>query len=93
MPERKSSVARSEAARSERDAESVASSHRSHRSSASKRSTRAPTLAIEDGSRQKEDEAIEAVLRPKKNNMLKSLFKKKEKEHRDRDERVSALVF
>ncbi|KAI3542374.1 hypothetical protein CABS01_15206 [Colletotrichum abscissum] len=93
VPERKSSVARSEAARSERDAESVASSHRSHRSSASKRSTRAPTLAIEDGSRQKEDEAIEAVLRPKKNNMLKSLFKKKEKEHRDRDERVSALVF
>ncbi|OHE92225.1 hypothetical protein CORC01_12461 [Colletotrichum orchidophilum] len=93
VSERKSSVARSEIARSERDAESVASSHRSHRSSASKRSTRAPTLAIEDGSRQKEDEAIEAVLRPKRNNMLKTLFKKKEKEHRDRDERVSALVF
>ncbi|GJC79946.1 hypothetical protein ColLi_02784 [Colletotrichum liriopes] len=87
-PERKSSVARSE-----RDAESVASSQRSHRSSKSKRSERASTLAIEDGSRQKEDEAIEAVLRPKKNNMLKSLFKKKEKEHRDREERVSALVF
>ncbi|KZL86514.1 hypothetical protein CI238_05858, partial [Colletotrichum incanum] len=87
-PERKSSVARSE-----RDAESVASSHRSHRSSKSKRSERASTLAIEDGSRQKEDEAIEAVLRPKKNNMLKTLFKKKEKEHRDREERVSALVF
>ncbi|GKT52369.1 uncharacterized protein ColSpa_12550 [Colletotrichum spaethianum] len=86
--ERKSSVARSE-----RDAESVASSHRSHRSSKSKRSERVSTLAIEDGSRQKEDEAIEAVLRPKKNNMLKTLFKKKEKEHRDREERVSALVF
>ncbi|KAK2012109.1 hypothetical protein LZ32DRAFT_532694 [Colletotrichum eremochloae] len=88
VPERKSSIARSE-----RDAESVASSHRSHRSSKSKRSERVSTLAIEDGSRQKADEAIEAVLRPKKNNMLKTLFKKKEKEHRDRDERVSALVF
>ncbi|WYZ41114.1 hypothetical protein EsH8_V_000009 [Colletotrichum jinshuiense] len=88
IPERKSSIARSE-----RDDESIASSHRSHRSSKSKRSERASTLAIEDGSRQKEDEAIETVLRPKKNNMLKTLFKKKEKEHRDRDERVSALVF
>ncbi|KAK1978575.1 hypothetical protein LZ30DRAFT_752053 [Colletotrichum cereale] len=88
IPERKSSIARSE-----KDAESVASSHRSHRSSKSKRSERVSTLAIEDGSRQKADEAIEAVLRPKKNNMLKTLFKKKEKEHRDREERVSALVF
>ncbi|KAK1995936.1 hypothetical protein LX36DRAFT_136709 [Colletotrichum falcatum] len=88
IPERKSSIARSEM-----DAASIASSHRSHRSSKSKRSARASTLAIEDGSRQKADEAIEAVLRPKKNNMLKTLFKKKEKEHRDRDERVSALVF
>ncbi|KAK2035925.1 hypothetical protein LZ31DRAFT_283834 [Colletotrichum somersetense] len=88
VPERKSSIARSE-----KDAESVASSHRSHRSSKSKRSERMSTLAIEDGSRQKADEAIEAVLRPKKNNMLKSLFKKKEREHRERDERVSALVF
>ncbi|KAK2051939.1 hypothetical protein LY76DRAFT_366381 [Colletotrichum caudatum] len=88
VPERKSSIARSE-----KDAESVAGSHRSHRSSKSKRSERMSTLAIEDGSRQKADEAIEAVLRPKKNNMLKSLFKKKEREHRERDERVSALVF
>ncbi|OLN95215.1 hypothetical protein CCHL11_10295 [Colletotrichum chlorophyti] len=88
VPEHRSSVAKSE-----RDAESVASSHRSHRSSRSKRSERASTLAIEDGSREKEDEAIEMVLRPKKNNMLKSLFKKKEKEHKDREERVSAVVF
>ncbi|KAF6838969.1 hypothetical protein CMUS01_04430 [Colletotrichum musicola] len=87
VPERRSSVARSE-----RDAESVASSHRSHRSSASKRTGRVSMLSIEDGRSQKDDEVIEVAMRPKKNNMLKSLFKKKEKEHRE-SERVSALVF
>ncbi|KAF9880520.1 hypothetical protein CkaCkLH20_01562 [Colletotrichum karsti] len=89
IPERKSSIARSERG----DAESVASSHRSHRSSASKRTGRVSMLTIEEGKSVKDDEIIELASRPKKNNMLRSLFKKKEKEHRERDERVSALVF
>ncbi|KAI1758025.1 hypothetical protein F4782DRAFT_476124 [Xylaria castorea] len=63
-------------------------SHRSHqshrsekteRSSKSKRSTRTELKALEDGSQDKAN-TIEAVLRPKKENMLKSLFKKKKKE-------------
>ncbi|KAL0943084.1 uncharacterized protein CTRU02_200970 [Colletotrichum truncatum] len=102
-PERRSTVSRSERgdsrsergdSRSERgDAESIASSHRSHRSSASKRTGRVSMLTIEDARSEKDDEVIELATRPKKNNMLKSLFKKKEKEHKDREERVSALVF
>ncbi|KAI8166624.1 hypothetical protein KHU50_006759 [Colletotrichum sp. SAR 10_65] len=90
VPERKSSVARSERGA---DTESIASSHRSHRSSASKRTGRVSMLTIEEGKSEKDAEVIDIATRPKKNNMLKSLFKKKEREHRDRDERVSALVF
>ncbi|KAI1742873.1 hypothetical protein F4680DRAFT_410277 [Xylaria scruposa] len=92
IPERKSSrshyegddVSESGSHRSHR-------SHRSHhshrsektekteRSSKSKRSTRTDLKAIEDGSQDKGN-TIEAVLRPKKENMLKTLFKKKKKE-------------
>ncbi|KAI1177952.1 hypothetical protein F4777DRAFT_154561 [Nemania sp. FL0916] len=74
-------------------------SHRSHhshrsekteRSSKPKRSSRVEVKAIEDGSRDKEN-TIEAVLRPKKENMLKSLFKKKKKEDEEQRHRASAL--
>ncbi|RWA13135.1 hypothetical protein EKO27_g1932 [Xylaria grammica] len=73
-------------------------SHRSHdshksekteRSSRTKRSSKPERLAIEDGSRDKEN-TIEAVLRPKKDNMLKSLFKKKKKE--EDEQRTSSLL-
>lgn len=77
----------------ERDEDSVAGSHRSNRSHRSKRSTRASTLAIEEGREKDRDSGLEVVLRPKKENMLKSLFKKKEKGDRGREERVSAVVF
>ncbi|KAI0453013.1 hypothetical protein F5B21DRAFT_313505 [Xylaria acuta] len=92
IPERKSSrshdegdgVSESASHRSHRSHHSHRShqSHRSEkteRSSKSKRSTRTELKAIEGGSRDKEN-TIEAVLRPKKENMLKSLFKKKKKE-------------
>ncbi|KAI0003544.1 hypothetical protein F4779DRAFT_95074 [Xylariaceae sp. FL0662B] len=70
------------------DAASEAGSHRSHRSqrshrsertersSHSKRTNRVSIKAIEDGSKDKEN-SINMVIRPKKDNMLKSLFKKK----------------
>ncbi|KAI8952964.1 hypothetical protein F4801DRAFT_538965 [Xylaria longipes] len=89
IPERKSSRLHAEV-----DEVSESGSHRSHRShhshrshktektersSKSKRSTRTDLKAIEDGSRDKEN-TIEAVIRPKKENMLKQLFKKKKKE-------------
>ncbi|KAI0535464.1 hypothetical protein GGR58DRAFT_504284 [Xylaria digitata] len=54
-------------------------SHRSEKTERSSKTKRSSRLAIEDGSRDKEN-TIEAVLRPKKDNMLKSLFKKKKKE-------------
>ncbi|KAI1437084.1 hypothetical protein GGR50DRAFT_647403 [Xylaria sp. CBS 124048] len=59
-------------------------SHHSHRSektersSKPKRSSRTEIKAIEDGSRDKEN-SMEAVLKPKKDNMLKTLFKKKKR--------------
>ncbi|KAI4866015.1 hypothetical protein F4820DRAFT_272371 [Hypoxylon rubiginosum] len=76
------------------DNASEAGSHRSHRShqshrsdrtertSKSKRSEKAEPKAIEDGRGDKEN-SINAVLRPKKDNMLKALFKKK----KDREEK------
>lgn len=94
IPERKSS-------KGFKDTESEAGSersHRSHRSHRSERSHRNSTSkksglkAIEDGSRQKkEDEEIQMVIRPKKDNMLKNLFKKK-KESEDKAKGESALV-
>ncbi|KAH8159817.1 hypothetical protein CIB48_g8435 [Xylaria polymorpha] len=72
-------------------------SHQSHRSektersSKSKRSTRTELKAIEDGSREK-DNTLEAVLRPKKDNMLKSLFKKKKKKEEEELVRSSSKV-
>jgi hypothetical protein len=85
VPERHSSRAHGEA-----DRESNAGSersHRSHRSSASKRTERTNLKAIEDGSRDREN-TLEAVIRPKKDNMLKSIFKKK----KDKEERSSVRM-
>lgn len=68
-------------------------SHRSHghksekteRSSKSKRSgSRTERRALEDGSREKEN-TIETVIRPKKDNMLKTLFKKKKREDEEKE--------
>ncbi|KAI0428448.1 hypothetical protein F5Y09DRAFT_287339 [Xylaria sp. FL1042] len=85
------------------DEASESGSHRSHRShhshrsektersSRSKRSSRTELKAIEDGSRDK-DHTIEAVLRPKKENMLKSLFKKKKKEDEERERNSSSML-
>ncbi|KAJ4324071.1 hypothetical protein N0V84_004037 [Fusarium piperis] len=71
--------------RSRRDDESIADSERSHRSTRSKRSDRIETRSI-DGSRSRKDD-MEVVLRPKShrtsNNMLKALFKSKEKKERE----------
>ncbi|KAM0331299.1 hypothetical protein ACHAQA_002969 [Verticillium albo-atrum] len=76
------------------DDESVAGSHRSHRSTKSKRSERTAMLAIDEGPAAQSDNGLEYVLRPKKDNMLKSLFKKKEREGRNESrEKVSAIVF
>ncbi|KAI1112258.1 hypothetical protein F5Y14DRAFT_422642 [Nemania sp. NC0429] len=79
------------------DGVSESGSHRSHRSHHSHRShshksekterssKRSGSLkAIEDGSRDKEN-TIEAVIRPKKDNMLKSLFKKKKREDEEKE--------
>lgn len=74
--------------RSRRDtdsiAESLADSERSHRSSRSKRSERVETRSIDDGRSRRSDS--ELVLRPKanhSNNMLKALFKSKDKRERE----------
>lgn len=71
--------------RSRRDDESIAGSERSHRSSRSKRSERIETRSIDDRRSLKDDK--EFVLRPKShrnsNNMLKALFKSKEKKERE----------
>ncbi|ROT43787.1 hypothetical protein SODALDRAFT_328006 [Sodiomyces alkalinus F11] len=77
----------------DRDGDSLAGSHRSHRSHRSKRSARPSTLAIEEGREDDMNTGLEAVLRPKKENMLKSLFKKKDKGDRGKEDRVSAVVF
>lgn len=96
VPERKSSKGFSGKER-DRDGESEAGSHRSggHRGgSRSKRTERVDVKAIEDGSR-REDDSLDGVLRPKekKNNMLKQLFKKKNKDDNGRSEMsVSVLV-
>ncbi|KAF5001129.1 hypothetical protein FGRMN_1240 [Fusarium graminum] len=74
--------------REERDsdyAESIADSERSHRSSRSKRSERTETRSIDSRSSRRDDES-EVTMRPKPNrnnsNMLKALFKNKEKKER-----------
>lgn len=66
-------------------------SHRSHRSSASRRSERPGPKAIEDGSRDREN-TIEAVIRPKKDNMLKSIFKKKKEKEDKSTVRVESVM-
>ena len=58
--------------------ESVPDSERSHRSSKSKRRDK----AIEDGRSRRGDNSMELVVRPKSQNMLKALFKSKEKKER-----------
>ncbi|KAH7027933.1 uncharacterized protein B0I36DRAFT_365062 [Microdochium trichocladiopsis] len=92
VPERKSSKLSREV-----DAASEAGSHRSHRSSRSEKSDRTTktsrskrTLAIEDGSKDKENN-IEAVLRPKKDSMLKNMFKKKTDASREKGHSVSSI--
>ncbi|KAK3315709.1 hypothetical protein B0H66DRAFT_269833 [Apodospora peruviana] len=95
IPERKSSKSYNKDGGRTEVAESVRS-HRSHRSSKSTRS-RATVKTIEERKDEEEDgedgETMDVVLRPKKNNMLKQLFKKKkdkdDKEHRTA---VSVLV-
>ncbi|KAI0168910.1 hypothetical protein GGR52DRAFT_496605 [Hypoxylon sp. FL1284] len=85
-----------------KDAEiaSEAGSHRSHRSHQSHRSdrterterttkTKRSIKTIEDGSGDKEN-TINAVLRPKKDNMLKTLFKKK-KDREDKERSYSVV--
>ncbi|CAJ2505856.1 Uu.00g132500.m01.CDS01 [Anthostomella pinea] len=86
IPERKSSKGLEQV-----DNASESGSHRSHRShrsektertSKSKRTDKTERKAIEDGRKDK-DNSLEMVIRPKKDTMLKSLFKKK----KDQDER------
>ncbi|KAI0602055.1 hypothetical protein F4775DRAFT_538153 [Biscogniauxia sp. FL1348] len=93
VPERKSST-RSKV----RDDVSESGSHRSHRShrtektersSKPKRSERVELRAIEVGHKDK-DSSFESVVRPKKDSMLKSIFKKM-KDHDER-QRVSSVV-
>ncbi|KAI0887695.1 uncharacterized protein GGS22DRAFT_154043 [Annulohypoxylon maeteangense] len=70
-------------------------SHRSHRTdrtdrtTKSKRPEKVEIKAIDDG-RSDRDNSINVVLRPKKDNMLKSLFKKKK--DREEKERVYSVV-
>ncbi|KAI1407705.1 hypothetical protein F5Y13DRAFT_174161 [Hypoxylon sp. FL1857] len=70
-------------------------SHRSHRSdrtertSKSKRSEKVELKAIEDGRSDREN-SINVVLRPKKDNMLKALFKKK-KDREDKEKAYSVV--
>lgn len=73
--------------RSRRDDESIADSERSHRSSRSKRSERIETRSIDSRDSRSRKDDIDVVLRPKShrnsNNMLKALFKSKEKKERE----------
>ncbi|RGP65990.1 hypothetical protein FSPOR_6816 [Fusarium sporotrichioides] len=66
--------------------ESIADSERSHRSSRSKRTDKTETRSIDSRSSSRRDDASEVTLRPKPNrnnsNMLKALFKNKEKKER-----------
>ncbi|KAL1854014.1 hypothetical protein Daus18300_011604 [Diaporthe australafricana] len=96
VPERKSSRgSKVSAATAATDAASEAGSERSRRTSRSKATTvrTSATKAIEDGSRQREEESLESVFQPslgsRKPSMIKSLFRKK----KDREEgRESAPV-
>ncbi|CCT67612.1 uncharacterized protein FFB20_04681 [Fusarium fujikuroi] len=67
-------------------AESIADSERSHRSSRSKRSERIETRSIDSRSSSRRDDESQVTVRPKVNrnnsNMLKALFKNKEKKER-----------
>ncbi|GAP86755.1 hypothetical protein SAMD00023353_2101300 [Rosellinia necatrix] len=108
IPERKSSrlhdkgddaVSESGSHRSHRSHKSHRT-HQSHRTektektertSGSKRTSRTEVKAIEDGSRDREN-TIEAVLRPKKDNMLKSLFKKKKKDDEELKRSSSSML-
>ncbi|KAI3328745.1 hypothetical protein F4824DRAFT_482512 [Ustulina deusta] len=99
IPDRKSSRSHDKGSddRSEAGSHRSHHSHRSHRSektegsSRSKRSSRTELKAIEDGSRDK-DNTIEVVLRPKKDNMLKSLFKKKKRKEEEEQERNASKL-
>ncbi|KAK6821790.1 hypothetical protein PG990_008732 [Apiospora arundinis] len=80
---------RKSSSRTVRDGDSVAGSERSHRTSHSSKSKRT-VKTIEDGSRDREN-SFEAVVRPKKDNMLKNMFKRKiGKDERSRMESVLA---
>lgn len=92
VPERKSSKLSKEI-----DAVSEAGSTRSHRSSRSEKTDRSAkttrskrTLAIEEGGKEK-DNTIETVLRPKKDNMLKNMFKKKADVTREKVHSVASV--
>ncbi|KAH8763332.1 hypothetical protein F5883DRAFT_114882 [Diaporthe sp. PMI_573] len=99
VPERKSSSSRA-ASKVATDVASEVGSDRSRRTSRSKVTTAtvrtSATKAIEDGSRQREEDSLESVLQgsqpslgSRKNSMLKTLFRKK----KDREEgRESAAV-
>ncbi|KAI0968112.1 hypothetical protein F4678DRAFT_443316 [Xylaria arbuscula] len=106
IPERKSSSRAQEYSRDDASETGSHRSHRSHhshrshdshksekteRTSRSKRSSRTELKAIEDGSRDK-DNSIETILRPKKDNMLKTLFKKKKRKEDEEQERSSLRV-
>ncbi|KAI8724249.1 hypothetical protein NCS52_00282600 [Fusarium sp. LHS14.1] len=73
--------------RSRRDDESIADSERSHRSSRSKRSEKIETRSIDSRDSRSRKDDLDVVLRPKShrnsNNMLKALFKSKEKKERE----------
>ncbi|CAG7566354.1 unnamed protein product [Fusarium equiseti] len=77
---------RSSRSRRDDDSRSIADSERSHRSSRSKRSEKIETRSIDSRSSSRRDDASEVTLRPKANrtnsNMLKALFKNKEKKER-----------
>jgi hypothetical protein len=77
---------RSSRSRRDDDSRSIADSERSHRSSRSKRSEKIETRSIDSRSSSRRDDASEVTLRPKVNrtnsNMLKALFKNKEKKER-----------
>ncbi|KAK7992575.1 hypothetical protein PG988_001369 [Apiospora saccharicola] len=83
---------RHSSSRTVRDDESVADSERSHRSSHTHHSSRSKrsVKTIEDGSRDRENSFEAVVGKPKKDNMLKNLFKKKKQQERSRMESVLA---
>ncbi|KAH8666823.1 hypothetical protein BX600DRAFT_511719 [Xylariales sp. PMI_506] len=94
VPERRSSRGVFQDAGADNDSQAGSErshrSHRSHQSSKSKRTERTTLKAIEDGSKDREN-SLEAVLRPKKENMLKNMFKKK-KEREEKSTRVESVM-